>query len=81
MNGTLLDFRQIVSSDGEKYNTLSCSESLREFHCGNRKNRFLFVVAYSGDGQVLSSENGKNPNWKLITPKSMDEKLFQILCK
>jgi hypothetical protein len=62
LNGTLLDFRQIVSSDGEKYNTLSCSESLWEFHCGNRKNRFLFAVAYSGDGKVLSSENDKNPN-------------------
>jgi len=38
-------------------------------------------VCYSKDGKVIISDDDQNPNWNSISPDSIDEALYKILCK
>jgi hypothetical protein len=71
----------MVSLFGKKYRTLSRAMFLFEYHCGDKKKRILPIVCYSKDGKVIISADDQNPNWNFISPDSVDEALYKILCK
>ncbi|MGB7574018.1 MAG: surface-adhesin E family protein [Thermodesulfobacteriota bacterium] len=71
----------MVSFLGEKYRTLSYAILLFEYHCGDKKKCIVPVVCYSRDGKVLISADDQNPNWDFISPDSIDEALYKIICK
>jgi len=66
---------------GEKYKTLSYAILLFEYHCGDKEKCIVPIVCYSKDGKVLTSADDQNPNWNFISPDSIDEALYKIICK
>jgi len=71
----------MVSLLGKKYKTLSYAIFLFEYHCRDKKKRIVPIVCYSKDGKVIISDDDQNPNWNSISPDSIDEALYKILCK
>jgi len=71
----------MVSLLGGKYETLSYAEVLFEYHCGDKKKKIVPIAFYSKDGKVLISADDKTSNWNFISPDSIDEALYKILCK
>ena len=74
----------LEEKSGEKYRTITHSTFLSEFHCIDKKTRFLSGNNYfkdeSVDGSVTYSTN--NPSkWEFIIPESVDEVLYIILCE
>jgi len=70
-----------VSLLGEKYRTLSYAILLFEYHCGDKKKSIVPVVCYSKDGKLLISADDQNPDWNFISPDTIDEALYKIICK
>jgi len=71
---------RLVIRYGSRYENLSHSVRLREINCVDKTYRFLSMQNYSQDGVVLFSEEGKK-EWDFIVPDSMDESLYQEVCR
>jgi hypothetical protein len=68
---------------GAKYETLSYAIVVYEYHCRDNKKRVFPVVCYSKDEKkvLISLAHEKTYNWNFISPDSIDEVLYKILCK
>jgi hypothetical protein len=73
----------VVKLLGGQFETLSYAIVVYEYHCKNNKKRIFPVVCYSKDEKevLISLANEKNLNWNFISPDSIDEALYTILCK
>jgi len=71
----------MVSLLGGKYATLSYAIVLFDYHCGDNKKQIVPIGFYSKNGKVLISSDNQTSNWNFISPDSIDEALYKILCK
>lgn len=70
----------MVSLLGKKYETLSYAIALFEYHCGNKEKEIVPIAFYSEDGKLLIPAK-QISNWNFMSPDSIDEALYRILCK
>ncbi len=66
---------------GRKYETLSYAIILFEYRCGDKVKQIVPIAFYSGDGKVLISADNRTSDWNSMSPDSIDEALYKILCK
>jgi hypothetical protein len=66
---------------GEKYENLSYSIKSYEIKCTDRTSRILSITDYNKDGTVISSDSKTNPEWSHISPESVLETLYKMVCK
>ncbi len=73
----------VVKEFGKHYADLSYSLELFEINCGEKKDRILSITEYSADGKILyvNSVQGRLPAWKIISRESVDENLYNAVCK
>jgi len=72
---------RMVSLLGRKYETLSYSIALFQYQCRDKKKQIVPIAFYSKDGKVLISADDRIFNWNFMSPDSIDEALYKILCK
>jgi len=68
---------------GKHYENLSYSLELRETNCTEKRQRLLSITAYSAEGNILYTDQAGNrpPPWKTISRGSVEEALYNALCK
>lgn len=66
---------------GKKYENLDYSVRLEEFDCLERKCRTLLVGYYSRGDLLIESLNVEKPNWTFLLPETIDEELYNVVCK
>lgn len=73
----------IVKEFGKHYADISYSLELLEINCTDKKDRILSITQYSADGKILyeKSAQSRRPAWKTIPRESMDERLYNVVCK
>jgi len=73
----------IVTKFGKHYADLSYSLELFEFNCTGKRERILSITEYSVDRKILYADSvqGHLPAWKKIPQKSIDESLYNTVCK
>jgi hypothetical protein len=73
----------IVKEYGKHYADLSYSLELWEINCAEKRDRILSITEYSREGRILyaNSVEGRRPAWKIIPRKSVDESLYEAVCK
>jgi hypothetical protein len=69
-----------IKKFGPEYKKLSYSISIWEFNCSEGKRNLVESTDYKQDGGVIHSYAYDSPSWHFITPDSMNEKLFNIVC-
>jgi hypothetical protein len=69
-----------VKKLGKGYEKLSYTIRLQEIDCKNEKTRLLSVTYYFQGGEVLKTLKQESA-WRLITPGSIDERLYQRVCQ
>jgi len=72
---------RMVSLLGRKYETLSYAIALFQYQCRDKKKQIVPIAFYSKDGKVLISADDRIFNWNFMSPDSVDEALYKILCK
>ena len=68
---------------GKHYENLSYSLELRETNCTEKRQRLLSITAYSAEGNILYTDQAGNrpPPWKTVSRGSVEEALYNALCK
>jgi hypothetical protein len=69
-----------IKKFGPEYKKLSYCISLWGFNCSEEKSNLLESTDYNQDGGVIHSYTYDSPSWHFITPDSVDEQLFNIVC-
>jgi hypothetical protein len=74
---------EMVKEFGKHYENLSYSLELWEMNCAEKKDRLLSITAYSLEGNILYTDEagGHLPPWKIISRESVEESLYNALCK
>ncbi|HST51594.1 MAG TPA: surface-adhesin E family protein [Pyrinomonadaceae bacterium] len=57
------------------------SVSLMEYQCADRISRTLSETDYKQTGEVIASMTPHTPRWNYVIPDTIDEALFEIVCK
>ena len=70
-----------IKKFGPEYKKLSYCISLWEFNCSEEKSNLLESTDYNQDRGVIHSYTYDSPSWHLITPGTVEEQLFNIVCK
>src|SRR4030042_4055278 len=66
---------------GDKYKNLSYSIKSYEINCKDKTSHILSITDYNKDGTVISSERKTNAEWSRISPESVLESLYKMVCK
>ena len=74
---------EMVKKFGRHYKNLRYSEELWEINCTEKKDRLLSITAYSAEGNILYADQAGSrlPPWKVISRKSIEESLYEVICK
>jgi len=74
---------EMVKKFGKHYGNLNYSLELWEINCAEKKDRLLSIAAYSAEGNILYTDQAGSrlPPWKIISRKSVEESLYEALCK
>jgi hypothetical protein len=74
---------EMVKKFGKHYGNLSYSLELWEINCAGKKDRLLSIAAYTAEGYILYTDQAGSrlPPWKIISRKSVEESLYEALCK
>ena len=74
---------EMVKKFGKHYGNLSYSLELWEINCAEKRDRLLSITAYSVEGNILYTDQAGSrlPPWKVISRKSIEESLYEALCK
>ncbi len=74
---------EMVKKSGKHYGNLNYSLELWEINCAEKKDRLLSIAAYSAEGNILYTDQAGSrlPRWKIISRKSVEERLYEALCK
>lgn len=57
------------------------SVSLEEYQCTEGMSRTLSNTTYKESGEVINSITPRTPRWDYVTPDSIGESLFKIVCE
>lgn len=57
------------------------SASLMEYQCADRMSRTLSETHYNQSGEVINSSTFRNLRWDYVAPDTIDEAIFEIVCK
>ena len=66
---------------GENYKNLSYSIKSYEINCKDKTSRILSITDYNKDGSVIPSNSKTNAEWSRISPESVLESLYKMVCK
>jgi len=66
---------------GENYKNLSYSIKSYEINCKDKTSRILSITDYNKDGSVIPSNSKTNAEWSSISPESVLESLYKMVCK
>ena len=70
----------LINLVGRRYENLSYSINSLEFVCGTGLTRFLTKTYFSENGDLLGLEDPPDI-WESISPNSMFDALYKIVCK
>ena len=66
---------------GENYKNLSYSIKSYEINCKDKTSRILSITDYNKDGSVIPSNSKTNAEWSRISPETVLESLYKMVCK
>src|SRR4030042_2331627 len=66
---------------GKNYKNLSYSIKSYEINCKDKTSRILSITDYNKDGSVIPSNSKTNAEWSSISPESVLESLYNMVCK
>jgi hypothetical protein len=66
---------------GENYENLSYSIKSYEMNCKDKTSRIVSITDYNKDGSVIPSDSKTNAEWSRISPESVLESLYKMVCK
>ncbi len=66
---------------GKNYENLSYSIKSYEINCKDKTSRISSITDYNKDGTVISSDSKTNAEWSRISPESVLESLYKMVCK
>lgn len=69
-----------IKKYGSEYKELSFSIALMEYNCSEKKGRLLSGTIYNQDGGSMGQIEDTPSSWDFITPSSVNETLFNIVC-
>jgi len=72
--------KESIKQAGKGLENLVYSKRLWEINCTDKKIRRLSKIAYSRDEKILISDN-KEGEFQNIKPKSLDQDLYEKVCK
>ncbi len=70
----------LINLVGRRHENMSYSINSLELVCGAKLTRFLSITHYSENGDLLSLENPPD-KWESISPNSMFDALYKMVCK
>jgi hypothetical protein len=70
----------MVREFSKKYWNLSYSINLVEINCAKKKTHFLSYTTFNNMGLMIESSSSSS-EWRLIISESMNEALFEKVCK
>jgi hypothetical protein len=71
----------LVRELGKEYENVRQIITLREIDCAGKKSRILELIYCSENGGVLKTESYEPIEWDSIIPDSVDDILYQVVCK
>jgi hypothetical protein len=57
------------------------TQILYQIKCSTKQLKVLYTIKYNAKGNVLFSYSFSFPNWKSIARGSIEEKLYNVVCK
>jgi hypothetical protein len=72
--------KESIKQAGKGLENLVYSKRLWEINCADKKVRRLSKIAYSKDEKILISDN-REEKFQNINPKSLDQDLYEKVCK
>jgi len=72
--------KESIKQAGKGMENLVYSKRLWEINCPDKKIRRLSKIAYSKDEKISISDNAEE-QWQSIKPKSLEQALYEKVCK
>jgi len=66
---------------GKNYGNLGYSTKSYEINCKDKTSRILSITDYNKDGTVILSNSKTNAEWSRISPESVLDSLYKMVCK
>jgi hypothetical protein len=73
--------KDYVAGLGETFKDVTYTICFEELDCDGKRNRVLQITAYSKEGKVVSTSSYDRNPWKYIAPETVNQALFNAVCK